>query len=138
MEILERIGGFISLYSVEINAGLIIGVLFLFILHIYNRFKIKRITQRYNALVAGFTGINLEEVLMGNHKNIAKLRDDFKEMEKMLSSLELKQSFCIQKVGYIRYNAFSDVGNQLSYSIALLDAYNSGFVLSSLYGREST
>lgn len=59
-------------------------------------------------------------------------------MEKKISSLEYKQSFSIQKIGYIRYNAFSDMGNQLSYSIALMDNYNSGFVLSSLYGRDST
>lgn len=135
---MDRIENFISLYFVEINIGLIAGIVLLFLLYIHSRYKIKRITQRYNALVCGFRGINLEEILLNNQKNIAQLEEEYKVMEKNFSSLELKQSFCIQKIGYIRYNAFSDIGNELSYSIALLDSYNSGFVLSSLYGREST
>lgn len=134
----ERIENFISLYSLEINIGLIISIILLFILYIYNRYKIKKITLRYNSLVSGFIGINLEEVLLINQKDIVELSEEFKQMEKKLSSLEYKQSFSIQKIGYIRYNAFSDMGNQLSYSIALMDNYNSGFVLSSLYGRDST
>lgn len=134
----ERIENFVSLYSLEINIGLIIGIILLFILYIYNRYKIKKITLRYNSLVSGFSGINIEEVLLNNQKNIIQLSEEFKQMEKKISSLEYKQSFSIQKIGYIRYNAFSDMGNQLSYSIALMDNYNSGFVLSSLYGRDNT
>lgn len=134
----ERMENFVSLYSLEINIGLIIGIILLFILYIYNRYKIKKITLRYNSLVSGFSGINIEEILLNNQKNIIELSEEFKQMEKKISSLEYKQSFSIQKIGYIRYNAFSDMGNQLSYSIALMDNYNSGFVLSSLYGRDST
>ena len=36
----------------------------------------------------------------------------------------------------MRYNAFSDTGSNLSYSLAVLDENNNGVVLSSLYGRE--
>ena len=138
MMTVERMENFVSLYSLEINIGLIIGIILLFILYIYNRYKIKKITLRYNSLVSGFSGINIEEILLNNQKNIIELSEEFKQMEKKISSLEYKQSFSIQKIGYIRYNAFSDMGNQLSYSIALMDNYNSGFVLSSLYGRDST
>lgn len=38
----------------------------------------------------------------------------------------------------MRYNAFDDMGSQLSFSIALLDDFKNGFVLTSIYGREET
>lgn len=37
-----------------------------------------------------------------------------------------------------RYNAFSDVGSDLSFSVALLDDEQDGVVLSSIYGREES
>ncbi|MDR7554884.1 MAG: DUF4446 family protein [Armatimonadota bacterium] len=42
----------------------------------------------------------------------------------------------LQRVGLVRYDAFQDLGGQLSFSIALLDADRNGFVLSVLNGRE--
>jgi hypothetical protein len=42
----------------------------------------------------------------------------------------------IQKVGVIRFNPFKDTGGDQSFSIAFLDAKDTGFVLSSLFTRE--
>jgi hypothetical protein len=38
----------------------------------------------------------------------------------------------------LRYNPFDNVGGDQSFSIALLDANNNGFVITSLYAREGT
>ena len=42
----------------------------------------------------------------------------------------------IKKVGIIRYNAFKDVGSDLSFALALLDDQNNGVVLNGIYARE--
>lgn len=136
--VMERIYNFISLYSLELNLGFIIAIILLFVLNIHNQYKLKKITKRYKTLIASSNGINMEDILMHNQRSIAELDHDLKQIEKHISSLELKQSFSIQKVGFIRYDAFSDMGNELSYSVALMDGYNSGFVISSLYGRENS
>jgi hypothetical protein len=44
----------------------------------------------------------------------------------------------IPRVGFVRYNAFSDVGSDLSYALALLNREGDGVVLSSIYSREDT
>ena len=45
----------------------------------------------------------------------------------------------VQKCNIIRYNAFNDTGSDLSYSIAMLDNFNDGLIITSIYGRnEST
>ena len=136
--VLESIYSFISLYSVEVNIGSIIGLLLLFILYIHSQYKLKKISKRYKSLVTNNSGINIEDILLNNQRSISEIGENIKEIEKNISSLELRQSFAVTKVGFIRYDAFYDVGNELSYSIALMDTYNSGFVLSSLYGRESS
>jgi len=53
-------------------------------------------------------------------------------------TVETNLTFALQKIGFLRYNAFADMGSELSFSIALLDKYNNGFVLTSIYGREKS
>jgi hypothetical protein len=42
------------------------------------------------------------------------------------------------RVGFLRYNAFDDVGSDQSYALALLTRDGDGVVLSSIYSREET
>jgi hypothetical protein len=42
------------------------------------------------------------------------------------------------RIGFIRYNAFADVGSDQSYALALLTRDGDGVVLSSIYSREET
>lgn len=42
------------------------------------------------------------------------------------------------RVGFLRYNAFDDVGSDLSYALALITPEGDGVVLSSIYSREET
>jgi hypothetical protein len=42
------------------------------------------------------------------------------------------------RIGFVRYNAFDDVGSDQSYALALLTKDGDGVVLSSIYSREET
>lgn len=44
----------------------------------------------------------------------------------------------VQHVGMVRYDAFEDVGGQLSFSCALLDDRGDGVVITSINGRQDT
>ena len=46
--------------------------------------------------------------------------------------------FAVQRFGLVRYDAFEDMGGQLSFSAALLDDYGDGLVISSINGRSET
>ena len=41
-----------------------------------------------------------------------------------------------QKVGIVKYDAFSQMGGQLSFSLALLDENDNGFILNSVHSTE--
>ena len=40
------------------------------------------------------------------------------------------------KTGIVRYNAYNDAGNDLSFAVALLDDKNNGLVFNGIYSRE--
>jgi hypothetical protein len=58
--------------------------------------------------------------------------------ETRLKALEVVAQSEVPRVGFVRYNAFDDVGSDLSYALALLTRDGNGVVLSSIYSREDT
>ena len=76
-------------------------------------------------------------------ENIKEVLSDLKKIEKNIEKLSLalellqkESKFHLQKVGIVRYNPFSDVGGNQSFSIALLDSDDNGFIITSLYSKE--
>ncbi len=135
---MEYIREFISTYNIEIIFGLAIAIIGLFILLLITQGKIKKSKEKYNSFMRGLTGVNIEDLLVRMDKDIREMERDINLIESNISSLDTKLTFAIQKIGFIRYNAFDGIGSELSYSIALLDNFQNGFVLTSIYGRESS
>ena len=75
---------------------------------------------------------NLDEVL----KKQYILEKKLDEISKKLIELEKINKFSLQKVGIVRYNPFSGVGSNQSFSIALLNSGDNGVIITSLYTRE--
>ena len=75
---------------------------------------------------------NLKEVLV----ELKSLEGNFEKISKELEELRRESRFWVRKIGIVRFNPFSEVGGDQSFSIALLDANNSGVVISSLYSRQ--
>ncbi|HZO94688.1 MAG TPA: DUF4446 family protein [Candidatus Baltobacteraceae bacterium] len=55
-----------------------------------------------------------------------------------LDTLETIARTQVPRVGFVRYNAFSDVGSDLSYALALVNRDGDGVVISSIWSREET
>lgn len=135
---MEDIRNIISTYYIEIIIGLMGGFLTLFVLYIISEVRISKAKKHYKKLVHGIENINIEELLIQIDKEIKDIHRDIGLIEGNINTIETKLTFAIQKVGFIRYNAFRDMGSELSFSIALLDNFQNGFVLTSIYGRESS
>lgn len=127
---------FINNYVEIIIIGLSVFVLILLVLYIISLRKFKKHKERYNSLTRGLSGANIEDLFLSINRDISSVNRDVNLLEDHIESLETKLSFALQRIGFVRYNAFGDMGSELSFSIALLDSYNNGFVLTSIYGRE--
>lgn len=128
----------ISNYYVEFILGLSILPLLLLIYIIVASVRTRKLIKNYNKLVRGIKGINIEDLLIEINQDIDKINKDINFIEQKISQIETKLSFAIRRVGFMRYNAFDDMGSQLSFSLALLDDFKNGIVLTSIYGREDT
>lgn len=67
---------------------------------------------------------------------IQKLENKIDEISKELSSVRGLAELSVKKVGVLRFNPFKNTGGDQSFSIALLDSNDNGFVLSSIYMRD--
>jgi hypothetical protein len=60
------------------------------------------------------------------------------QVGRRLEALEKVAQSETPRIGFLRYNAFADVGSDQSYALALLTREGDGVVLSSIYSREET
>jgi hypothetical protein len=58
--------------------------------------------------------------------------------DERLAELERIARVDVARIGFVRYNAFEDVGSDLSFALALLNKDGDGVVISSIYSREDT
>jgi len=135
---MEYVKQLISLYNMEIVIGLVIAIIILFLMNIFSAVRISKIKKRYNALVRGKDNASIEDLLIRNGHEIDDIKDEIANLQKRIEELDVKLTFAVQKVGFIRYNAFADMGSELSFSIAILDGFLNGFVLTSIFGREQS
>jgi hypothetical protein len=100
--------------------------------------KLKKLRKSYMATM-GETGItNMEDVVIELRKQIEDNRLYSDRLHQRLAEVEAMLPAMKSKVGVVRYNAFSDHGSDLSFSIALLSPKQDGVVFSGLHGRDST
>lgn len=83
-------------------------------------------------------GNNVDELLKKYIAEVEEIKKDNYEIKNYYTKLDADIASCIQKVGLVRYNAFKDVGSDLSFAIALLDGNDNGVVFNGLYGSESS
>lgn len=69
-------------------------------------------------------------------KRIRALEENLKETQEELHHLQKESKKSLTKIGITRFNPFNEIGGDQSFSIALLDQWNDGVVVTSYYGRE--
>lgn len=133
-------GSFINFLNNYSGIFLIISVIFLIIISykfVQLNKKISLQKKRYDLLLRGRGDLNLGELLAEHSKDINKINKDMESLKADINVAISKSAFSIQKVGFVKYDAFFDLKNKLSFSIALLDSFNNGMLFTTIYGRES-
>lgn len=97
-----------------------------------------RVLKTFKRLTKGVSDKDLKEVLDEVLKEIGKEKGISAELGKRLEELRLDGLNHIQKIGFIRYNPFSETGGNQSFVLAVLDGRDSGVIITSLHSRDST
>ena len=133
------------LSSLSISTGLAVIlavdfllILILFLMNLSNKAKLKKLKAKYNRFMNGLSDRNIEELLDYCIGAVNEVKEKNKKIENHIALIDRNMEQCIQKKGIVRYNAFDNVGSDLSFSIALLDHNDDGFIISGIYSRDSS
>lgn len=94
--------------------------------------------RRFTAALTGQDGGSIENVLATYLKKVEAVDRHMVKLDDAYKKLAATGSLASQKFSIVRFNPFGDTGGDQSFVLAALDAHNSGYVITSIHGREGT
>lgn len=97
-----------------------------------------KLRRRIDSALGGADTKSIEQSLNQYFKRIQELELKADTAITELSRVGKQTDLASQKISIVRFNPFGDTGGDQSFSLAVLDTHNSGYVLTSIHGRENT
>lgn len=126
----------VSGYALVIGISALVMIFVLAFLLILTMRKLNTLTVKYNIFMKGNEGSTLESSILSVIKETERLKTEleFNTNKLNIACDTLLQSF--QKMSIVKYDAFPEMGGKLSFSLAVLDDKNNGFIITSVHTHE--
>jgi hypothetical protein len=92
----------------------------------------------FRTFTSGVAKNDLKTMLKNIAGSMKRIGEELTHQELEIKQIQISNQNHLQKIGFLRYNPFSDTGGDQSFCLCLLDAHNDGFVITSLHSREQT
>jgi len=116
--------------------GLLIVILFIWLIVLTS--KLRKLKKAHRNLI-GDTGVpNMEDVMRVIHERMAEVEGRQADQGQTMEQHERRLSSLKGRIGVHRFNAFSDSGSDLSFSVAFVNEDQDGVVITGIHGREQT
>ncbi len=135
---IQQVSKFVMNNLMYITAGLGVLVIIMYGIIINLWMNLSYLKKRYRKMMTGVDGANLERLLIGHIDEVKQVVEENRRIDAENQRISALLQRAITRVGVVRFRAFDDMGSDLSYAVALLDAENNGVILSSLFGREDS
>jgi hypothetical protein len=87
----------------------------------------------------GETGVgNMEDAMDEMHRRLSRIGELQTTQENRIGNNERRLTAMKGRIGVHRFNAFSDSGSDLSFSVAIVNDEQDGVVITGIHGREQT
>lgn len=116
--------------------ALAVILLIVFILLIIQICKCSKLKRRLDRFLVGEDGKSLEQEIVGLVEDNKYIKKTTESNRKDIRILYRNMESAYQKMGLVKYDAFNQMGGQLSFSLALLDENNNGFIINSVHSTE--
>jgi hypothetical protein len=100
--------------------------------------RISRLNKRYKKLLNGSSSADIEQVLIQIQEKMNDLGVETESNSRAIQEMRKEMKDRKSKVEMMRYNAFEQRGSEMSFSIAILNDYLDGVVLTGIHSREQT
>lgn len=97
-----------------------------------------KMRRKYTEMMKGEHITDFESVVIHIQDELKQLKTNEQEQDKRIEALKENMKHMKANLGMLRYNAFDQRGNDLSFSLAILDEQMNGVVLTGLHNREES
>ena len=111
-------------------------IIILFVLIIIQFNKLNKLQKKYAKFMKGKDAKSLEQNIAGLYDDNDYIKQEAEKNRKDIKDIQKKMEYCYQKLGIVKYDAFSQMGGQLSFCLALLNEKDDGFILNSVQSSE--
>lgn len=98
--------------------------------------KMNKLNKKLRIFMSGKDAVSLEESLQILEEDVFALKEHASRTKREIKNIYKKQESNFQKLGLVKYDAFQQMGGQLSFSLALLDEHDDGFLINSVHSTE--
>lgn len=116
--------------------GIAIICLIFIIVTIVQIVKINKLKKKYEKFMQGKDAKSLEKDIIGLYEDNKFLKTTVDKNKHDIRRLYKNMESTFQKIGIVKYDAFQKMGGNLSFSLALLNENNDGFILNSVHSSE--
>jgi len=115
---------------------MLVIIIALLIICITNICSILKMKKTYKKFMQGKNSKSLEQEIMGLFEDNKFIKNAIEKNKKDIRVLYKNFENAFQKIGIVKYDAFNQMGGQLSFCLALLDENNNGFIMNSVHSTE--
>ncbi|ERT58733.1 MULTISPECIES: DUF4446 family protein [Megasphaera] len=120
-------------------AGIVGAVLILLLIYILVlNYRVHKLNKKYEFFMQDEVGQSMEAKLREDVRQLQEIQQTLNAMHDTQKDILAVQDQAFRKIGFVKYNAFENIGNNLSFAFTVLDGKNDGFCLSSVYGRNES
>ena len=98
--------------------------------------KTNKLTKKYKRFMKGENAKSLENDIIEMFERQVEIEETLSKNSEDIKLLYKKFKKAFQKVSLTKYDAFNQIGGQLSYCLVMLDENNDGFIINSVHGAD--
>lgn len=111
-------------------------IVVLFVMVINANLKYSRLKASYTSFMRGKDGKTLEDSIFERFDDLDEVTKLALKNRQEIKKVQEDMKDNLQKVGILRYDAFNEMGGNLSFALTLLDGNNNGYIINSMHSRE--
>lgn len=116
--------------------GMFVVIIILLILILVNKSKLKKLEEKYETFMRGSDAQSLEATILEKFDDIDELKEQNEIKTQLIKKIQENFQVVYQKIGIVKYDAFQEMGGNISFVLVLLNKENTGFMLNAMHSRD--
>ena len=108
----------------------------LIVLYVLLNERYRKLQRSYATFMKGKNGKNLEKSFFARFEELEEVAELAQENREEIKKIYKKMEGHYQKAGIVKYDAFHEMGGELSFALAMLDENDNGWIFNAMHSRE--